>query len=211
MAWAQEQWEPFVSILRHGFAAKDRLTEAEENVYAVLLDKIDPSDAVQALTEMVLAGRALRPKPGEIVATIRRDPAVPTFEEFCALVFGPKGLLTLQPPPRGRWLGDEKANAVRELVNARLEQMHPLVGAFVARVGLGKLRQLPVEASSFVGESGSWENEAKWALKELRESWDRHVEASDGREVAVRSGRGGLHSHNPLDVLGTPVRPELEP
>lgn len=188
MAWTQEQWEPFVSILRHGFVAKDRLTEAEENVYAVLLDKVDPAGAVQALTEMVLAGRALRPKPGEIVAAMRADPSTPTFEEMFALLFSQRGALA--------------ARGI-EGTRARLVGMHPLVVAFAERHGIQRLKELPVHDP----------DTGHWRCDELKEWWTDHLEASAQRDTAAlaggSTGSGDLARFDPLAALGIARRPEL--
>jgi hypothetical protein len=59
---------------------------------------------------------------------------------------------------------------------------------------------MPVDAPGTADGPGH----GHWARKELREAWDRHVDASDGRELAVLAsgGRLGLRQLDPLAALG---------
>jgi hypothetical protein len=77
----------------------------------------------------------------------------------------------------------------------------PIIAAFVERQGWDRLRNLPLD-------DPDWGEKTR---RELREAWDRHVEAFDGREVAaLASGdRDGLRQLDPLASLG--VKPlEIE-
>ena len=87
------------------------------------------------------------------------------------------------------------ANPAQRLADRRI------VAAFVERQGWGRLRNLPLD-------DPDWGEKTR---RELREAWDRHVEAFDGREAAaLASGdRDGLQRLDPLASLG--VKPlEIE-
>lgn len=85
------------------------------------------------------------------------------------------------------------------------DTIHPLVRSFAVRQGLDRLRVLPVEDPDY----------GELRRKELREQWDRHVEAMEGRELQVLSlpsaERGqGLRQLDPLSALGAHGPRELE-
>jgi hypothetical protein len=205
MSWTDEQWAAFVSILRLGFASKTPMGPDEDNVYRMLLEHVPPAEAHAAVLRLVAGGQALRPQPGEIMAAVLHDPGTPTFEEMCALVFGSRGALSLKPTPRGLWLEGERETATRELVDAFLATAHPLVRSFVNTFGVGKLRRLPIDEVRSEDAHGRMTDEAKWAKRELKDDWDRHVATWDGREVAaVAAGSTGtgLRRVEPLAALG---------
>jgi hypothetical protein len=55
-------------------------------------------------------------------------------------------------------------------------------------------------------------DEGKWARKNIKEAWDRFLEANEGRavaEIAARSGRGSLGRLDPLAALNGPLSKEL--
>lgn len=208
-AWTPDQWAVFVSLLQRGFAARDPLTPADEDAYRVLLDGIDPQQAVRALREIVQEGQELRPRPGAIAARARRDPSVPTFDEAYRLIFGPGGVLAARPTVR-RWADErERRRLYDQAALDRASQMHPLIGAFVQRRGLDSLRATPTS------DDGDTERRpATWARKELREAWEAHVAAFDGRQaaaIAAGTNGGGLRQLDPLHALGLdpPASPAL--
>lgn len=139
MPWTDERWAMFVSILQRGFAAKEPFTNEDSDVYRLLLDGVEPEAAIGAVREMVLAGAALRPKPGEIVARVKRDPSTPTFAEAYRLMFDPGGAATDNPR----------------------EGIHPLVTSFVARHGSWRLRMLPLNDPEW-GEKHRRDLERDW-------------------------------------------------
>lgn len=199
MPWTDPQWAMFCSILKRGFAAKDPFTTDDANVYRLLLDDVDPEGAMAAVKAIVLEGQALRPRPGEIVARVRRDPGKPTFEEAFALIFGPRGVLAARPGNGGPVTYNSQAERRQAENTAALERaadLHPLVASFVQRQGVTRLRELPVVDPDF-GEI---------RRKELRDAWDRHCEAMDGRDVAALASGDrsalGLRKLDPLAALG---------
>jgi hypothetical protein len=71
--------------------------------------------------------------------------------------------------------------------------LHPLVASFISRQGLLRLGSLPLDCSE-------WGNKHRC---DLEGSWNAHVEAMDGREVAqLAGGRGELGRLDPLAALG---------
>lgn len=206
MSWDDESWAAFTALLRRGFASRDEFTAADERVYRLLLDGVEPPAATRALQELVLTGQALLPKPGEIVARARADRSVPTFEEAFRLIFGPGGVLRARPTVR-RWADEtERRRLFRDAAFARAAAMHPLIGSFVERQGIDRLREMPVDDTDPDKQRGVW------ARKELREAWDRHLEATDAREVtAIASGdrRAGLRRLDPLTAIGAHRDPDV--
>lgn len=175
--------------------------------YKAMLADTDPQAVVAAIRQLSYAGAARwRPKPPEILATLRRDPARPTFEEAYQLIYGPGGVLRSRPAVRRYADESERRRLYDEAAIARAEELGPgLLAGFVVRQGLERLRHLPVGAMS----DGDGAGEGHWARKELREAWERHVAASDGRELAVLAsgGRLGLRQLDPLAALGGHAMP----
>lgn len=208
MSWTDEQWSMFTSIISRGFAARDPFTQDDSRVYRLLLDTVDPDGALQAVRELVLEGQALRPKPGEIVARCRRDPSVPTFEEAYRLIFGPGGILTARPASNGPLTYGSDAERRQLYDQAALTKagnFHPLVATFVERQGIGHLRTLPVDDPDY----------GELRRKELRDSWDRHLVAMDGRDAAALAAAGdrsalGMRQFDPLAALGIEKPAEID-
>jgi hypothetical protein len=211
MAWTAREWSGFVAVLQRGFAARDPFTDADANVYRLMLDDVDPAAASRVLKEIGLEGQALRPKPGDILGRLRRDPGRPSFDEACELIFGPGGVLAAQPPPgpvhRAIATGGypdqtAEAKARRDAALDRAKGFHPLIAQFVIRQGLDRLRQLPIHDRDY----------GELRRAELKKSWEAHVEAFDNRDVAARAlpageRRGALERFNPLAALN--ARPDL--
>lgn len=197
MAWTDGQWSMFTSIISRGFAARDPFTEEDSSVYRLLLDPVAPEAAMLAVKTMVLEGQALRPRPGEIVRRCHQDPGKPTFEEAFLLIFGPRGVLHASPDRRTFADEGDRAGAYRQAALERASTMHPLIGAFVVRQGVDHLRGLPVNDPDY----------GELRRKELRDSWDRHVEAFAGRDIATLAAGTdrsalGPRRFDPLAALG---------
>jgi hypothetical protein len=145
------------------------------------------------------------PSAPELAALARRDPSAPTFEEMLRLW----KLARKARPLESRFDNEAHMLSARnDAAMARAFELHPLVGSFVERFGVGRLRMLPLD-------DPDWGEKRK---ADLREAWDRHCEAMEGREVAaVAAGRrDGLRAFDPLAVLGAGPLPkelhvELEP
>ncbi len=158
-----------------------------------------------ALNGLKMRPGAFAPSIGDVLSQLTSDPADPTFDEMVAVVFGRDGILHLRPAPRGLWREGEREAATSELVEERLEHVHPLIRAFVCTYGLRRLRKLPIDAAPGEDASGRWEDEGKWARKELRDAWVAHVAAFDGREVAALAfgqRSEGLRRLDPLAAIG---------
>lgn len=132
-----------------------------------------------------------RPGACELLAMMEPERAgTPTFEELLMLLE-----LALYVHVRGRFADEaERAAAVREERQRRLAGMHPLAAHFIGRHG-----------RRFEGVSFHDEPDGKWRRKELREAWDAHCVAMEGRQLAaLASGRGDgeLGRLDPLAALG---------
>lgn len=201
--WTQQEWGRFFDLLDKGWPG--HLEPGADRAYQVLLDGTDPDDVVFALRRLLHQGARFRPSAAEILGARRVDPGRPTFEEAFQSIFGPKGVLRARPAVR-RYLDEaERKRMYDEAAMTRAKELHPLIGGFVVRQGLDRLRHLPVDAPG--GSDGP--GEGHWARKELREAWDRHVDASDGRELAVLAsgGRLGLRQLDPLAALDAQSTP----
>ncbi|MEJ7783396.1 MAG: hypothetical protein WKF96_01245 [Solirubrobacteraceae bacterium] len=161
-------------------------TDAEEGAYYFLLDDFTPEQVMSAIK--ALRGSRFRPAAGEIVEAIQgTDASRPTFDEVMAvLFFGRRSLLWA---PRG---GDPWP---------QIAEAHPLIGHFIARMGLERLRAMQVLD----------DEQGKWRVKELRAAWEAHTDVMAGRELTALvagSGRGELARLDPLARLGldAPVR-----
>lgn len=136
------------------------------------------------------------PSAGELRHAARRDPSQPTFAEAFQLIFGPRGALRASVSRGGTQIYDRESDRQRaehEAIVDRAAQFHPLIGAFIVRQGIRRLRMLPVD-------DPDWGEKHR---RDLQAAWERHVEAFDGREVAaLASGRpDDLHRLDPLAAI----------
>ena len=139
-------------------------------------DGLTPEDAMRGIR---VSESAFVPSVGELrrLSRVLESSAVPTFEEAYAALWGVQGILH---SPRY----EEKARA-----------LHPLIALFVERMGRAYLMTLAVTD----------EDTGHWRRKDLLEAWGRHVEACEGRELAVLvagRGAGRLDRLEPLEALG---------
>lgn len=199
MPWTADQWQAFAALLRRGwpgdFAAEDA------NAYRVLLDDIDPADAVAALRRLLHSGHRFRPSAAEILGAVNTDAGRPTFTEAYRLIFGRGGVLKARPAP-GRY-GSEHArqDAIDTAALERAATMHPLVSSFVARYGVGRLRNLSVD-------DPDWGNKTR---RDLEREWDTHAARSSERQAAqlAAPNRRGLDRLDPLAALDLKPAGEL--
>ncbi len=205
MPWTPDERD--VLFLLVGEAWPGEFSDEQRAAWTLLLDAYDPTVTVAALRALVAEGHRFRPSVSEFVAAIHRDPSRPTFDEAFALIFGPGGILRATPTRR-RWATEaERRVLVRDAIVDRARSVHPLVGEFVVRQGVERLRQLPIHDPTY-GEV---------RRKELRAAWDEHVTAFEGRHVAaLAAGAGdarGLRRFDPLAALPAlaPDRHAIEP
>jgi hypothetical protein len=172
------EWAMFCSLMRHGWPGD--FTDEAAAAYSALLEGTQPAQIVEAMRRLQHRGQKFRPSVAELLGELRADYTQPTFEEAFAVLWGPRGIL----------------HSARYAEKVRL--VHPLIAAFVARRGLAFLRDLrPFD-----------EQDGHWVRKDLLESWDRHVEALEGREIAVLAAGGGpreLRQMDPLKSLDLPA------
>lgn len=194
MTLTDNDWNRLFALLDAGWPGE--LSADQAAAYKALLDGIEPDYILAGLRRLLHAGARFRPTAAEILGEARQDASAPTFDEMVELVFGRRGVLNAQPPPRGLWIGESRRVACDAAAAERMSEMHPLIGSFVHRMTFGRLRRLDLE------------NE--WHRKELREGWATHCAAMEGREVAALasgSGREGLRRLDPMNAA-LPALPE---
>lgn len=131
--------------------------------------KADGLAVEDAMFGLRASASAFVPSVGEVRTLARKvtDAAQPTFDEMYEALLGKRGILH---SPKF----EEKA-----------ERLHPLVLAFVRQQGVSRLRSTHFEDP----------DDGHWRRRELRDSWERHVEACEGRDLAALTtgrGAGGL-------------------
>lgn len=186
MSWDGQEWLAFVALLEGWWPGE--FSEEAADAWRLALDGVEPRAAMVALKALLHEGRRFRPSASELLAEVRRDRSAPTFEEALMELRG-----VLGSPPRVAGLFESEAEKRAAENRVLLERVtDPLVRGFVERQGVGRLRVLPLDDP----------DEGKWVRKELAEAWERHVGASDGREVAaIATGTGGPRRLDPLGSL----------
>lgn len=189
MTWQPDEWEAFCALLEEGWPGTFDDSTAE--AWRVLLDSTPPQVAVEALRRLLLEGRRFRPSVSELLAATRDDPSQPTFDEAYWLIFGPRGALRARSTGVALHEGEQRQSE-NDAALERARTMHPLIASFMERQGLDRLRMLPLDDPDY-GEI---------RRKELREAWERHCEATEGRVIAaLASGSGELRQLDPLASL----------
>lgn len=190
MSWSDNEWGAFCHLLDEGYPG-DFTAEAEK-AWRVLLDDLPPAAAVLALKRLLHRGGTFRPSAAELIAEAHRDPSMPTFEEAWRVIR--VSLKTRAGGMMGQTIQNQDAARAAAILR-RLDGFHPAIRAFVERYGLDRLRMLPVEDPQW-GEKH---------LRDLRDAWGRHCEASETRRVAaLAAGRpDGLRQLDPLaSIIG---------
>jgi hypothetical protein len=191
-ATPDDGWELLFDLLDNGWPGD--FTPDAAKAMRLLLGDVDFERVLSGLQRLLYAGARFRPSAAEILAEARRDPSAPTFDEALVLLFRRGGILDVRV--KGTTDTNPRYRAeLYEKVAERLADRHPLIGGFVARLGVERLRSMDVDDP----EQGHWRR------KELRETWDDFVDAQDGREVAALAagtGRRRLVQLDPLAALG---------
>lgn len=188
-----EQWETLCLLIEEGWPGE--FDDSAAKAWRLFLDDYDAEQVLVAVKSLVARGGRFRPSVAELVAQIRHDPSTPTFEEAYRLIYGARGVLRARPSETSFRDGSAMARAYHEARLARAHELHPLVATFVERCTPDWLGALEVNHPDY----------SELRRKELREAWDRHCEAMDGRDVAaLASGRrrGELARLDPLAALG---------
>lgn len=201
MPWHDDQWEAFCLLLEEAWPGEfDRRTRG---AWRTLLGRHEPDQVIGALQHLLAEGHRFRPSVSELIAAIRHDPTIPTFDEAYRLLYGAGGVMRAEPahdafagPVRYR-SERERRDMFDQAAIDRATGMHPLIGSFIDRYGLDRLRALTVD-------------DPEWGTKtrrDLQQSWDAHVAATDSRHVARLAAPGqhrGLRRLDPLDALDLP-------
>ena len=199
MPFTDDQWSVFVTLLRRGWPGE--VSTADANAYRVLLDGTDPAIAVEAIRRLLHAGNRFRPSAAELLGAANTDPSKPTFDEAYRMIFGARGVLKARPHQRTFNNAGERERAYRQAALDRAAEMHPLIASFVAVQDPSRLRELPLD-------------DPDWGRKhrsDLEDAWNRHVDATDGRQVAALAAgrRGELARFDPLAALDVAAPREI--
>lgn len=153
---------------------------------------VDFQTAVEWLNAQAAAGARFAPGAADIAGAFAaaQRPSTPTFDEMFLMVFGD-----------GRGGGILR----REMRQEDLDRVHPLVASWVVRSGPQRLASLEVFCPDY----------GELRRRDLRVSWEQHVEAFAGREqVAAALPPGdrerGLQRLDPLAALGIERPKELQ-
>lgn len=190
----RDEWTIIAGLIDEWWPAK--FDEGASAAWFVALDGYDAEQVTAALKGLLARGGTFRPSVAELVAQIRRDPSTPTFDE--ALVLVKRALRAWNLPCTGSYGSEAEMLRVRKRNVLDLASgMHPLVAAFVDRYGVERLLK-------DVGEIGDdvWGGARR---AQLRESWDEHCDALEGREIHALTAprRGGMARLDPLAALGS--------
>lgn len=192
MTWTATEWEAFCHLVEEAWPGE--FDDQARASWRVLLDGVPTDAATEALKRLLYSGRKFYPRPAvsDLLAELRADPSLPTFDEAWVLI---ERTLSRTPEPDGRFKSEGEARKAhdRAILDA-LDAHHPMIRSFVERQGLARLRTIQT-------------GDPQWGekhLADLRAAWERHVEASDRRQVAaLASGdREGLRQLDPLAAIG---------
>lgn len=197
MSWTEQEWDVFASLLAEGWHGE--FTDTAADAWRVLLDGLEPEQAIQGLRRLLHEGRPHRPSASEVIAAAHHDPTVPTFPEALRLI---QHALKARPPA-GRWGSErDRAHAYDIAAQARLVDAHPFVRSFVATQTLTRLRSLGLDDPDY----------GPARRRQLEQEYEAHTETQQDRDVAaLASGRGSgeLQRLDPLAHLKRPDRPAI--
>lgn len=196
-----DPWLRLFNLLDNGWPGS--LDPQDAKALRVLLDGIGFDRIEQGIKRLLHQGATFRPSAAEILAAARHDPTRPTLEEAIVLI---RSALRARPPKPWTW-PDEGARqrAIHEARRAALTDSHPLVASFADRMGLDRIDALLADVTPGEDRHGRRTDPATWARKELRDAWDRHITATEGREIAALAagtGHEGVRRLDPLTALG---------
>jgi hypothetical protein len=195
MSFTDHEWEMFCALVEEAWPGE--FDDEARTSWRILLDDIEPAGAISAVKRLLYSGRKFYPRPAvsDVLAEVRSDPSLPTFDEAWWLI--ERAMRRTQSPWGTFGSPGEMNRAYNELILAALSQHHPAVRSFAERQGLDRLRAVQVD-------DPRWGDKTR---RELREAWERHLEATDGREIAALASGcpDGLKQLDPLAVLGSPA------
>jgi hypothetical protein len=199
---SNDEYETICLLIEEGWPGDFNDTAAA--AWRVFLDDYEPAQVLVALKALVAKGGTFRPSVAEVVAQIRQDPSRPTPEEAYTMIYGPRGVMRARAKANQSYANEAAMIGAHDDAKVqRAFELHPLLGAFVERYGIRRLALLEVDSPEY--------GEIK--RRELREAWERHCEAFEGREVAaIARGRrpDGLGRLDPFGALGIERKPALE-
>ena len=192
--WSEDEWLAFTLLIDHGWPGT--FDDGAAEAWRTLLDRYEPQACVAALQRLVAKGGTFRPSVAELVAEVHVDPSRPSFGEMVQMVYGhPHG--ALHASAGGEWSTDAQRRALAsQAAQWRADELHPLVGAFVASMTVQRLREINLDDPDY--------GQARRA--QLKAEWEDFCQRATHREAhalaAGRERREGLRRHDPLAALG---------
>lgn len=188
-----DEWESISLLIEEGWPGE--FTDAASSAWRVFLDDYNADGVLTALKVLVARGGRFRPSVAEVAAEINVDRSAPTFVEAYQLIYGVRGVLAARP--KGELWWDTPAQRERAYEDAARDcaaEMHPLIGRFINRYGIDRLRML---------ELGDPEYGAI-RRRELQADYEQLAEALEGRrlESIAAPRRNELAKVDPLASLG---------
>ncbi len=191
--WSEDEWLTFTLLIDTAFAGS--VNETNAKAWHTLLQPYRPAECVAALQRLVAKGQKFC-KAADLVGEINADPSRPSFGEMVQMVYGhPHG--ALHAPVGNEWSTDAQRRALANQAAQWLaDELHPLVGAFVASMTVQRLREINLDDPDY--------GQARRA--QLKAEWGDFCQRATHREAhalaAGRERREGLRRHDPLAALG---------
>lgn len=197
MTWLEREWDAFAMLLEEGWHGD--FDDQARAAWRVLLDGLQPEQAITGLRRLLHEGRPHRPSASEVIAAANHDPTVPTFPEALRLI---QHALKARPPA-GRWPDESARRRAYDIAaQARLVEAHPFVRSFVATQTISRLRALGLDDP----------DHGPARRRMLEQEYTAHTETQADREVAALAsgrGRGELQRLDPLAHLQRPDMPAI--
>lgn len=188
-----DEWETIALLIDEGWPGE--FTDAAAAAWRVFLDDYDADRVLTALKVIVARGGRFRPSVAEVAAEINVDRGAPTFIEAYQLIYGGRGVLAARPKGSLWWdTPAQRERAYEDAARERAAEMHPLVGRFIDRYGIGRLRMLALDDPEF----------GAVRRRELQADYEHLTEAMEGRrlESIAAPRRNELAKLDPLAALG---------
>lgn len=189
-----DEWESIALLIEEGWPGE--FTDASAAAWRVFLDDYDAERVLTALKVLVARGGRFRPSVAEVAAEINVDRCVPTFIEAYQLIYGARGVLAARPKQSWWDTPAQRERSYEDAARERAAEMHPLIGRFIDRYGVNRLRMLELDDPEF----------GALRRRELQADYEQLTEALEGRRleaIAAPRRNGGLaRIGDPLEALG---------
>ncbi len=201
----QTEWDDIAEDLEYGFTWKtDDLWDERERVYRKRLGALPHEVVRAAIDKLMEQGLTWGPSLSQIITALQTDPGVPSWPEARSLLFGRGrtcrgGVFEFTghgtPDTNPAYWTEREQEAL-----TRLNDLHPILTAFVAGQGVQHLVEINLDQSTVDG---------RWNLIRLREDYDRHQtswqERGTHERAAARLGHRQPRRLAPLADIGLPA------